>query len=129
MSPTTAFPVSFLVTLVLLCAVVYTGVKARRRAHIPLVVITVLSLGLTIYYAEQLGKLYDLFATGRIYQVHLTLAKTTVVIYLAPVITGVLTLRNSKRRGLHSVFAWLVLVFTVLTAVTGCWMIYLADPL
>lgn len=125
----TGFLVFLALTLALLGVVVVTGLKARRRVHLPAVALAVASLGVTIYYAERLGDGYDLEAAGWIYPVHLTIAKITTAAYLLPVITGIGTLRRPTRRPLHRKVAFLVLGLTVLTAVTGTAMVYLAEPL
>lgn len=129
MTPTVGFLLFLGLTLVTLAAVFVTGLRAQRRRHIPLVVVTVVLLGVTIYYAEQLGKLLDLEQAGWIYPVHLWMAKATVVAYLLPVATGVATLRNPARRKLHGRIAWLVLLLTILTAATGTWMVAAAPAL
>lgn len=113
----------FLVTVVLLLSVAWTGHKALRSAHLKLVVVTVLSLGVTIAFAERLGRSYDLEAAGRIYPIHLFLAKTATASYALPVVTGIATLRNLRWKRLHGKIALLVIVLTVSAAVTGTWMI------
>ena len=129
MTPPVGFVTFLLVTVALLGAVVVTGRAARRRAHLTLVAITVVSLGTTIWFAEKLGELYDLEAAGWITPVHLTLAKLTTLLYLAPVITGVMTLRNAVHRPKHRAMAWTVITMTLLTAATGTWMILASEPL
>lgn len=126
--------VGFLVFLGLtLCGlggVFWTGLRARRRQHIPLVILTITLLGVSIYYAERLGDGLDLKAAGRIYPVHIFLAKTTVVAYLVPVVTGIMTLRLGPRwRKLHGRMAWTILALTIVTAVTGTWMALAAPAL
>ena len=113
-------------TLAGLGAVFWTGLHAQRRRHIPLVVLTISLLGVAVYYAEQLGKGYILEDAGWIYPFHLYLAIGTTAFYLVPVISGIATLRNPRWRKLHGRIAWVVLALTVLTAVTGVWMISLA---
>ncbi len=129
LDPLQGFVVFLLVTVALLGATVATGLKAKLRAHLTLVVFTVASLGLAIYYAEQLGKLYNLDAAGAIKPVHLALAKIATLSYLAPLASGVATLRNRAHRKLHLKFAIATVVLTVLAAVTGAWMILAAEPL
>jgi hypothetical protein len=122
--------VAFLaLTLVLLAAVVWSGLGARRRIHLPCVAATLAALGLTIWFAEQMGEHYDLAAAGAITPVHLFLAKLTTLAYLAPLVTGVLTLRNPAWRPRHRVCAFVVLALTVVTAVTGTWMLLAAERL
>lgn len=114
---------SFVVTVVLLLLVAWTGARARRRQHLRLVVVTVASLLVTIVFAEKLGHGYDLTAAGSIYGIHLFLAKTATLSYLAPVLTGLLTLKNARWRKLHGRIALLVILLTVAAAVTGTLLI------
>lgn len=129
MTATVGFVVFLFVTLGFLGGVVVTGMKAKRRLHIPLVVLAVASLGVTIFYAEQLGREYDLESAGWITPVHIALAKITTLGYLLPIATGIATLRDGRRRPLHRKFAFLILALTVVTAVTGTSMVLLSDPL
>jgi hypothetical protein len=87
------------------------------------------SLGVAIYYAEQLGEQYDLEAAGAIKDVHLALAKIATLSYLAPIASGIATLRNRARKKLHLVLALTTVALTVAAAVTGTWMILAAEPL
>lgn len=129
LSPVIGFPLFLLVTVALLGGVVWTGLRARRRTHLRLVAAAVVSLGLAIFFAERLGRLYDLESAGMIYPVHITIAKIATGAYLLPIITGWRTLLNPKHRRMHFWCAMLVLVLTVLTALTGTWMIFAAEPL
>ncbi len=129
MTPAVGFIVFLIVTLGLLGGVALTGFQARRKTHYALVAGAVAALAVTVYWAEKLGELYDLEASGWIYPVHLWCAKITVVAYLAPIATGILTIRNIERRRVHKVVAFTVLGLTVLTAVTGSWMLSLSEPL
>jgi heme A synthase len=116
-------------TLVLLGAVVATGRKARRALHFPLVACTVASLLATIYFAEKLGESYDLESAGWIYPVHLFFAITTTCLYLLPVASGIATIRRPAFRPWHRRIAFAVIGLTVITAVTGTWMLLAATPL
>lgn len=129
MSPAAGFVTFLAVTLAFLGGVVVTGFRARRRQHIPLVIGAVASLGATIWFAERLGEEYDLDAAGLIKPVHLNLAVISTAAYLLPVATGLATLKRPALRPLHRKAAFLVLGLTVLTAVTGTWMILAAEPL
>ncbi|QDU66317.1 hypothetical protein [Engelhardtia mirabilis] len=129
LSPTAGF-LSFLgLTVVLLVFVTWTGLLGRRALHIPLVVTTVLSLGAAIYYAKQLGTLYDIESAGLITPVHLTLAKVTTALYLAPLATGIATLRGADVKRWHRLTAFTVLGLTLITTITGAWMILASTPL
>ena len=125
----TGFVLFLIITLAFLGGVVFTGYRARRKLHLTLVGFAVASLGITIYFAERLGELYDLEASGLIYPVHLFFAKTTTLAYLLPVISGICTIRNPVRKNLHRRIAFLVLGLTVITAVTGTWMVLASEPL
>lgn len=129
MTPAIGFVLFLIITLGLLGCVVRTGQLGLRRRHITLVVMTVISLGITIYYAEALGDEFDLEAAGWLYPFHLTVAKIATLLYLAPVVTGIATIRNPRWRKRHGKVAWVVLGFTVLTAITGTAMLLAAEPL
>jgi len=53
----------------------------------------------------------------------------TTVAYLLPIVTGALTLRRPARIVWHRRAAYLVLALTVVTAVTGTWMLVAAPKL
>ena len=129
MTPGRGFVAFLALTLVLLAAVVWTGLRARRRVHLPCVAATLAALGATIWFAEQMGELYDLESAGLITPVHLWLAKGTTLLYLAPLVTGILTIRDARWRPRHRVAAFTVLALTVATAVTGTWMLLASERL
>lgn len=129
MSPERGFVVFLGLTLVLLGVVVATGLAARRRIHLVAVGLAVIALGTTIYFAEKMGELYDLAAAGAITPVHLAIAKLTTLAYLAPVVTGILTIRDARWRARHRRCAFGVLALTLATAVTGTWMVLAAPRL
>lgn len=129
MSPLAAFALSFALTLVLLGAVVATGKRRIIKVHIACVALTLGSLAWTIYQALELGKVYDLDSAGIITDIHLNLAKLTTLAYLLPLVTGVRTYFVPTTRSLHKKCAYIVLVLTVVTAVTGVTMIMLSNPM
>jgi hypothetical protein len=61
--------------------------------------------------------------------VHLVFAKATVYAYLLPIITGILTIKAKCKRTTHGRVAVAVILLTVVTAVTGLWLILAATPL
>jgi len=128
-SPATGFVTFLALTVVLLGLDVWTGLRARRRLHIPLVVLTLASLGVAIFYAERLGQLYDLDAAGAIYPIHLMLAKVATAAYLLPVVTGVGLLAGRGRRRAHRMVAFVTIALTLATAGTGVVMIMGAPEL
>jgi hypothetical protein len=129
MTAEAGFVSSLALTLALLAGVVATGLRARRRLHLALVGATLLALGATIAFAERMGAHYDLAAAGAITPVHHFLAKATTLAYLAPLTSGLLTLRDPRWRPRHRACAFTVLALTVITAVTGTWMLLAAERL
>ena len=129
MSPVTGFILSLALTLVLLGLAVATGFAGRRRIHVSVVASALASLVVTIYYATELGELYDLDSAGVITPIHLALAKLAAVSFLLPVYTGLRTWKNARFKPLHRKLAFLALGLTVLAAVTGTAMVLLSDRL
>lgn len=128
-SPGVGFVAFLLLTVLLLAGVVVTGFAAKRRVHLTLVAATIVSLGATIFFAEALGRLYDLKAAGTIYPVHLTLAKITTLAYLLPILSGWRTILKPTFRPWHRRAAFLILALTLTTFVTGTWMLLAAERL
>lgn len=129
MDPVTGFVASFGVTLVTLVLAALMGMRARRKAHITLVVVTALLLVVTIYYAKELGGIYDLDSAGWITPVHLWMAKIATFALLLPIVTGIMTMKNAERFPWHKRMAWTVITLVILSAFTGTWMILAATPL
>jgi cytosine/uracil/thiamine/allantoin permease len=129
MTPERGFVLFLVLTLALLGAVVATGYAERRRTHIACVALTLAALGTTIWFAERMGEHYDLATAGAITPVHLWLAKVTTLAYLAPIATGVLTIRDDRWKTWHRRCAFAVLGLTVATAITGTWMVLAAERL
>jgi len=125
----TIFIAFFCLTVVLLLATAWTGKLARRKIHLILVVCTVSGLSITIYYAVQLGLEYDLETAGSIFPVHMFLARLAAFSYIAPVVSGIATIRNGRHRALHGKIAQVVIALTVIAAITGIWMIMAADKI
>jgi hypothetical protein len=127
--PVAAFAGLLLLTVLLLAFVVLTGLRARRRLHLTLVGVTIVSLGLTIVAAFGVGELYDLESAGWITPVHLKLARFATASFVLPAATGVLTVRNGRVRPWHRGAAVVAVTLTVAAALTGFWMLLEADSL
>jgi hypothetical protein len=117
------------VTLVCLGGAVVTGRAAKRKVHLSWVTGAVIGLAMTIYYTKPLGELYDLEAAGWIYPFHLLLAQVTSGAYLVVIGSGIATIKKASRRKTHGRIAYSVLFLTVMTAITGTWMLLSATPL
>jgi hypothetical protein len=129
MTTEVVFALFLILTVLFLLGVAITGFRARRRLHLTLVGVTFACLATTIVFALRLGKLYDLEAAGWITPVHLTLARICAVAFLLPIVTGLWTIRRPEKRAYHRRVAYLVLILTIASAVTGTWMILRATPL
>lgn len=129
MTPTIGFLTFLGTTLALLGCTVATGLRAKRKPHVLFVALSVASLGVTIYFAERLGELYDLESAGWITPVHLAIAKVATLAYLLPVVTGIRLWFGQGSRRVHFWVAMGVLGLTVVTAVTGSWMVLASEPL
>ena len=123
MNPEIGFPASLMLTVALLAGVAITGLKAKRKIHLRLVASALLSLAVTIYFAERLGKVFDLSTAGNITPIHLFIAKLTTLCYVAPLFTGFKTLRDPSWRKKHRICAFSIIALTLVTAGTGLMMI------
>jgi len=128
LTPAIGFLVFLAVTLAFLGCTVTTGLRAKRRPHLAFVVLSIAALGTTIYYAEKLGQLYDLESAGFITPLHLAIAKLATLAYLLPIVTGARLWFGKGSRKLHFWIAMAVLALTVVTAVTGTWMVLASEP-
>lgn len=123
------FLTALLVTVGFLVGAMITGRARRIGAHVRFVACAVLTLGVAIYFALEVGKLYDLEAAGRITPIHLGLARVTTALYLWPLVTGPLAYRGMVPRRVHRVGAWLALAATLAATVTGVMMLMGAERL
>jgi hypothetical protein len=112
-------------TLACLAGAVSTGLRAAAPA--PAVSRARSPAALSINRALALGTHYDIDAAGWITPVHKWMAKTATASYLLPVVSGVRTIFHPPTRRLHRKIAFLVLSLTVLTAITGTWMLLRAE--
>lgn len=128
MTPSISFAAAFVLTLVLLGITAWSGLRARRKIHVPAVGLTLVSLGLTIYCAYRLGDTLDLPSAGPITPIHLTLARLATLALLLPIAFGIRTLFVPRTRRLHGRLAWFALGIVVLAAATGVVMVSLAEP-
>jgi hypothetical protein len=116
-------------TVLLLVAVVVTGVRGRITVHLPCVAATLASLATAIWFAKQLGTQFDLASAGVVTPIHMTFAYVATAAYVLPIVTGIRTLRSRKHRRLHFLAAMLVLALTAAATVTGALMLWWADAL
>lgn len=129
MGPIGGFITSLLVTVALLVGAAWTGRMRRIRPHVTFVAAAVASLAVAIFYALEVGKIYDLEAAGIITPIHLNLARFTTLAYLWPLVTGPLAARGRVSPRVHHLGAYVALGLTVAATVTGVMMLMGAEPI
>lgn len=117
---TLPFWIAFVVTVVLMVAALVTGWTRRRRPHLWLGPLTMVSLTVTIVLTEELMRRYEFPAD--VLRTHLWFAKAGGLLALPVIVTGLWLWQRPSARRWHrvAVYVWLV---SVLTATgTGLWM-------
>jgi hypothetical protein len=115
-----AFLASLGVTVVILVTAIVLARQHKVRAHIGAVAGFVVSLLVTLAFAEWLGQRFDFESTPR--AIHLTFAFSTSAALVAPLVTG---FRRWRGTGSLEVHRRCVMVFVALVACavgTGVWM-------
>lgn len=122
----TVFALSVAVTVALLACTIFTGLTARRRAHYPFAVATVIGLAIAIYQARIYGEAFVI--PGDRLRIHLGFAFTALGLLPPAVVTGVLLIRRARVRVWHRVFVWSFVVTTVVAMACALWMLEGAEP-
>ncbi len=117
---------SFVVTLVLVGATVWTGFTARRRAHLGLALAAVAMLTVTILLTERLVRAID-FPEAEM-AIHLIFAKTGALLVLPVAVTGILTWRRPTWKKVHLTCVALFLLDVLIATGTGIWVFSLSTP-
>lgn len=126
MPSTVPFWIAFVTTVLLLVVALITGFTKKRKVHLWVGPLTIVSLAIAIVLTEQLLRNYEFPADELAF--HLVFAKAGGLLALPVVATGIWLWRNPKARKWHliAVIAWLI---SVLTATgTGLWMFSLGTP-
>jgi len=126
MDVTTSFWLLLAITLTLLGVALVSGLRRKRRLHLWAGPATLLSLTVTIWLAEQLGRRY-LFPPEPM-RIHLVFAISGGCLAALVGITGLLLWRSGRWRRLHR---WTVFTFVAVALVatgTGVWIWSLAVP-
>lgn len=121
-----SFYAALAVTVLTLAAALVLAHRHHVRGHIGAVVAFVLSLLVTLLFAEALGQRFDFAETPR--NIHLALAVATAGFLLAPLVTGVQHWRGRMTRRMHSRLAVAFLALTVSSVATGVWMLSTRTP-
>ncbi|MCB9877283.1 MAG: hypothetical protein H6835_06735 [Planctomycetes bacterium] len=121
MPPSTIpFWVTFVTTVLLLVVSLVTGWTRKRRAHLWLGPLTMVSLVVTVKLTEELVSRYDFPPDDLAF--HLKFAKAGGYLALPVILTGVWLWKKPKARLWHqiAVYVWLAAVLTATG--TGLWM-------
>jgi hypothetical protein len=120
MPSTLPFWIAFAATVLLLVAALFTGLTRKRKAHLWIGPLTIVSLTIAIVLTEQLMGHYSFPADELAF--HLIFAKAGGLMALPVVITGIWLWRTERARIWHrvAVILWLLCVLTATG--TGLWM-------
>lgn len=126
MPTTLPFWTAFVATVLLMAAALFTGATRRRRLHVWLGPLTMVSLTVAIVLTEELLRRYEFPAD--IKATHLIFAKAGGLLALPVIATGVWLVRSGRARVWHRA-AVIVFLIAVLTATgTGLWMFAHGTP-
>lgn len=120
MVSTLPFWIAFVVTVLLVGASLVTGLTRRRRLHLVLGPLTMVSLTIAIVLTEELLRNYTF--PEDVKRTHLIFAKAGGLLALPVILTGLWLWRSERARLWHriAVIVWLVGVLTATG--TGLWM-------
>ncbi|MEZ6038495.1 MAG: hypothetical protein R3F29_13510 [Planctomycetota bacterium] len=120
MPSTIPFWITFVTTVLLLVASLVTGWTRKRRAHLWLGPLTMVSLGVTVWLTEELMRRYDFPKDDLAF--HLHFAKAGGILALPVILTGVWLWKKPKARLWHQIAVYLWLAAVLTATGTGLWM-------
>jgi hypothetical protein len=126
MSAAAAFFTALFLTVALMLASLWTGLRRLRRQHLWLGPLTIASLAMAVVLAIRLGRSYT-FAPGPM-AIHRVFAVLAGLLGLVVAATGLLLLRRPALRAWHRRCALTFAVAAVCATVTGLWIWSGATP-
>ena len=120
MPSTVPFWIALVATVVLLVAALCTGLLRKRKLHLWLGPMTILSLAIAIVLTEELMGHYDFPAEELAF--HLIFAKAGGLLALPVVITGIWLWRAPRARLWHRIAVIVWIVGVLIATGTGLWM-------
>lgn len=120
MSSTVPFWTAFIATVLLLVAALFSGFTRRRKIHLWLGPLTIISLAIAIVLTEQLMRHYTFPPEELAF--HLIFAKAGGLMAIPVVVTGIWLWRSERARKWHRVMVFLWLASVVTATGTGLWM-------
>ncbi len=125
-APTTELFVFLGCTLVCAALALVTGILAKRKVHLGAAALTVLSLALAIYFAEQVGRSWS-FPEWPL-RIHLVFAYLGTGLAVLVAITGVLRLSRKRSWVWHGKAVRAFLTVVVFALGTGAWIFVVGTP-
>lgn len=117
---TLPFWIAFVVTVVAMVAALVTGLTRRRRLHLWLGPVTMVSLAITIVLTEELMGRYRF--PPEALRFHLWFAKGAALLALPVIGTGIWLWRRPAARVWHRAAVWVWIVSVLVATGTGLWM-------
>lgn len=129
-SDTVLFWVFFALTLAGLGTALWMGLRRRRRAHLRFAPVALVLLGVTIFFAERMGRA-RVFPAEQM-RIHLWFAKSAALLVLPVLASGIVLARRPgpapRARRAHRVCVALFLLAAVVATGTGIWVFSLSRP-
>ena len=120
MPSTQPFWIAFITTVVLLVVALFTGIKRKRKVHLWLGPLTIVTLAVAIILTENLMRHYT-FPPDQL-AFHLKFAKAGGLMAIPVVVTGIWLWRSERARIWHRSFVYIWLVSVVMATATGLWL-------
>lgn len=120
MPSTVPFWIAFVVTVALLVVALFTGFTRKRKVHMWLGPLTIVSLAITIWFTEQLVRQYT-FPEDEL-AFHLVFAKAGGLMAIPVAISGIWLWRTERARKWHRIIVFLWLACVLAATATGLWM-------
>lgn len=123
---TLAFWISFPVTLLLLVAALVTGLTRKRKVHLVLGPLALVSLTIAIVLAVLMGKT-RVFPPEEM-RIHRMIATTAGVLAILVALTGIRLVYSPRARLAHKIVVFVFMVAALAASGTGIWVFTLSKP-
>jgi hypothetical protein len=120
MIPVALFWVAFVLTVILMGCALVTGHKRRRKIHLVVGPLTIVSLAVAIVLTEKLMRRYTFPADELAF--HLIFAKAGGLLAIPVILSGIWLLRQERARVLHRIAVYVWLASVAIATGTGLWM-------
>ena len=114
------FWIALVVTVLLIVMALIAGMQGKRKIHLWLGPLAIVSLAIAIVLTENLMRNYTFPAEELAF--HLVFAKAGGLLALPVVVTGIWLFRSERARSWHRIAVWVWLVSVLIATGTGLWM-------